>query len=246
VKQRRFNGLKLSKTALKQLVAAEKQGCFPVVQKRIFALRLLGQGHTIRETATAVGMYPKAIRRVAWNYVDHGVENAIRDRPRRKVGPELSARQKQEVVALCCGPAPKGFARWTVRLLASEAVRRGVVPKAGRETIRLILAEHDLKPWRKKMWCVPKLDDEYVARMEAVLDVYERAENADEPVVCLDERPVVLHDSKREGTAARPGHEAREDYEYKRCGTANVFCIIEPKTGRHFTYASPDRKRPAL
>jgi hypothetical protein len=39
----------------------------------------------------------------------------------------------------------------------------------------------------------------------------------------------------------RPGREARGDNEYKRCGTANVFCAVEPKAGRHFTFATPDR-----
>ena len=40
---------------------------------------------------------------------------------------------------------------------------------------------------------------------------------------------------------AQPGREARRDNEYERCGTANVFCAVEPKTGRHFTFPTPDR-----
>ena len=40
---------------------------------------------------------------------------------------------------------------------------------------------------------------------------------------------------------ARPGREARRDNEYERCGTANVFCAVEPKAGRHFTFPTPDR-----
>lgn len=96
------------------------------------------------------------------------------------------------------------------------------------------------------MWCVPKLDDEYIERMEDVLNLYERPKNKREPVVCLDERPVVLHDSKRNAIPVRPGREARKDYEYKRCGTANVFCIVAPKLGHHLTHATKDRKRPAF
>jgi len=41
-----------------------------------------------------------------------------------------------------------------------------------------------------------------------------------------------------------PGHAARRDYEYKRCGTANVFCAVEPKAGRHFTKVTPTRASP--
>ena len=91
------------------------------------------------------------------------------------------------------------------------------------------------------MWCVPELDDEYIEKMEDVLETYERPHNSQEPVVCLDEKPVTLHADVRPPSPAEPGREARRDSEYQRCGTANVFCAVEPKAGRHFTYPTPDR-----
>ena len=91
------------------------------------------------------------------------------------------------------------------------------------------------------MWCVPELNDEYIAKMEDVLGTYEQPYDAAEPVVCLDEKPVTLHAEVRPPSAAAPGREARRDSEYERCGTANVFCAVEPKAGRHFTFATPDR-----
>jgi hypothetical protein len=91
------------------------------------------------------------------------------------------------------------------------------------------------------MWCVAELDDSYIAKMEDVLEVYEQPYDAAEPVVCLDEKPVTLHAEVRPSSPAVPGREARQDSEYERCGTANVFCAVEPKAGRHFTYATPDR-----
>jgi transposase len=84
------------------------------------------------------------------------------------------------------------------------------------------------------MWCVAELDEEYIRRMEDVLALYEKPLSEEEPVVCIDEKPVLLHRDIRAPKAARPGHVARRDYEYKRCGTANVFCGVEPKAGRHF------------
>jgi len=84
------------------------------------------------------------------------------------------------------------------------------------------------------MWCVAELDEEYIRRMEDVLALYEKPLSEEEPVVCIDEKPVVLHRDIRAPKPARPGHVARRDYEYKRCGTANVFCGVEPKAGRHF------------
>ena len=91
------------------------------------------------------------------------------------------------------------------------------------------------------MWVVADLDEDYIAKMEDVLEVYERPYDAQQPVICLDEKPVTLHADLRPASPARPGREARRDNEYERCGTANVFCAVEPKAGRHFTFATPDR-----
>jgi len=91
------------------------------------------------------------------------------------------------------------------------------------------------------MWVVADLDEEYITKMEDVLEVYERPYNQQEPVVCLDEKPITLHADVRPASPAAPGREARRDNEYERCGTANVFCAVEPKAGRHFTFPTPDR-----
>jgi len=77
--------------------------------------------------------------------------------------------------------------------------------------------------------------------MEDVLEVYERPYDPQEPVVCLDEKPVTLHADVRPASPAKPGREARQDNEYERRGTANIFAAVEPKAGRHFTFATPDR-----
>ena len=91
------------------------------------------------------------------------------------------------------------------------------------------------------MWCVADLDDEYIEKMEDVLETYERPYDSTQPVVCLDEKPITLHAEVRPPSPAKPGREARRDNEYERCGTANVFCAVEPKGGRHFLFPTPDR-----
>ncbi len=94
------------------------------------------------------------------------------------------------------------------------------------------------------MWCVRsrELDEDYITKMEDVLEVYGRPYDPQQPVVCLDEKPVTLHANVRPCSAAAPGREARIDNEYERCGTANVFCAVEPKgrTPLH-TFPTPDR-----
>ena len=62
----------------------------------------------------------------------------------------LEDSQKQRIIAMVCSNPPEGRARWTVRLVAQEAVKRRLVPRVGRETIRILLLDHDLKPWREK------------------------------------------------------------------------------------------------
>src|SRR5580692_3759791 len=94
------------------------------------------------------------------------------------------------------------------------------------------------------MWCVAELDEEYVARMEDVLAAYEKPISVREPVGCIDEKPVVLHQEVRPPVAMQPGRVAGRDGEYRRCGTANVFCGVQPKTGRHFTKVTNDRSSP--
>src|ERR1022692_4320344 len=93
----------------------------------------------------------------------------------------------------------------------------------------------------KKMWCVAELNPEYLQKMEDVLATYEKPYTATEPVICLDEKPVTLHADIRPPIPAAPGRTAKRDNEYKRCGTANVFCAVEPKAGKHFTFPTARR-----
>jgi hypothetical protein len=70
-----------------------------------------------------------------------------------------------------------------------------------------------------------------------VLRNYERPYAAAEPVICFDEKPLVLHDEVHLLVPAKPTRRiAKQDSEYKRCGTANVFCAVEPLAGRHFAW----------
>lgn len=92
------------------------------------------------------------------------------------------------------------------------------------------------------MWSVPELTEDYIACMEDVLALYERPYAAAEPVICFDEKPIVLRDEVRLPVPAKPtGRIAKRDSEYKRSGTANVFCAVEPLAGRHFAWPTARR-----
>lgn len=82
------------------------------------------------------------------------------------------------------------------------------------------------------MWCIGQITVEYRQRMEALLALYARPYNPQEPVICLDEKSKQLLAHTRRALPLQPGAAAKEDYEYRRAGTRNIFVAVEPKGGR--------------
>ena len=68
--------------------------------------------------------------------------------------------------------------------------------------------------------------------MERVLDVYKRPFDSQHPVICMDESPKQLISETRLSIPCTPGYPARHDYEYRRCGTCNIFIACEPLAGK--------------
>ena len=143
--------VRLSKLEQEQLDELLKGGLQPVrTVLRALVLRQLADGQTIRKVARNVGLTPKTVWLTSQRYRQGGLERALYERPRPGKVALLDAQHRQRIVALVCSPPPEGRARWTVRLLAEEAVKRKLVPGVGRETVRILLESHDLKPWREK------------------------------------------------------------------------------------------------
>jgi putative transposase len=117
---------------------------------RAIALLQLAKGVSAPRIAAMVPMTPQAIRKVGHRYEQGGMERALYEKGRPGAASLLEDSQKQRIIAMVCSDPPEGFARWTVRLVAEEAVKRRLVPRVGRETIRILLLSHDLKPWREK------------------------------------------------------------------------------------------------
>ena len=79
---------------------------------------------------------------------------------------------------------------------------------------------------------MPKASARFVAKMEDILDVYHRPYDPKRPQICLDEARKELHSTPHGTRPCHPGQPARQDYEYKRHGTASLFVWVEPLTGR--------------
>jgi transposase len=120
------------------------------VLRRASILRQLDGGQRVAQVAENAGVAPKTVRAIARRYEDGGLDTALYEKSRPGQKRVLSTGQKQRIVAMVCGPPPEGRARWSVRLIAEEAAKRKLGPPVSRETIRILLENHDLKPWREK------------------------------------------------------------------------------------------------
>ena len=174
------------------------------------------------------------VYRTKRRFVEGNLELALAEEPRPGAARKLSGKETALLVATACSSPPQGRKRWTLDLLADAMVRLTQHEELSRETVRRRLAEDDLKPWRKDMWCIPKVDGAYVAAMEDVLDLYAQTPDPKRPVVCFDESPMQLIGEVRTPIPAAPGRRERYDCEYRRAGTANLFVFLDAhKSWRH-------------
>ena len=112
---------------------------------------LLSNKKWSKESITeACGASRATIGRVRSRFRSRGIDGAIWEGKRAGAPAKITPSIEQRVVALACTQPPEGSSRWTVRLLAEEAVRRRITASLGRERVRMILQDHDLKPWRQK------------------------------------------------------------------------------------------------
>ena len=112
----------------------------------------------------------------------------------RKYNPNSAPRRvfdgaaEAKLIALACGPAPAGHAKWSLRLLEEKVVELQIVESASDNTIGRTLKKNILQPHLKQQWVIaPEASAAFVANMEDVLEVYQRPRDPKRPLVCLDE-----------------------------------------------------------
>jgi transposase len=187
-------------------------------------------GWTDETIAEALNVSIPTIQRVRQRFVEQSFGAALNpSRSRRKYQRLLDGVQEAHLVALACSTPPKGYHRWSLRLLAEKMVQLEYAYELSYETVRRVLAENELKPWLREEWCIPpKENAQFVYHMEDVLDVYQRPSDPRYPLVCFDETPVQLVSETRKAIPMKIGQPERWDYEYHREGTANLFMFFAP------------------
>lgn len=117
---------------------------------RARVLDLFDKNFTSPQIKEVIGCTAETARSIAKNYLEGGLEKALYDAPRPGKARLLSEKESTHIIAMVCSDPPDGRARWTIELIVEEAIKRKIVPTVGRETIRILLITHDLKPWREK------------------------------------------------------------------------------------------------
>jgi transposase len=218
------------------------------VRKMTHARILLcaNKGWTDEQIRGALNVSIPTIERVRRRYVEWGLEAALsHQRSRRKYQRLLDGVQEAHLIALACRQPPKGYKRWSLRLLTREMVRLEYAQEVSHETIRQVLKDNEVKPWLREEWCIPpKSSADFVYYMEDVLDLYQRPVNPRFPLVCFDETPQQLVSETRSPLPMMPGKPECYDYEYHREGTANLFMFFAPLLNwRHIKVTSRRTQR---
>jgi len=126
--------------------------------KRCRVLLKLDEGLSTTVISKDINYYPHTVREIGKRYLNGGLEYALYDRPRPGKQRALTTNQANEIIAMTCSDPPKGYNRWTIELIVEESIDRNIVKTVGRETIRVLLHTHDIKPWREKNVVCPDIN----------------------------------------------------------------------------------------
>ena len=213
---------------------------------------------TDRELSEIFGVSKTTVNDIRKVYATMGLETAL-ERKTRLSAPILSKITgdfEAQVIATALSPAPDGYARWTLRLLAEHCVEKKYIISISHSTIGEMLNTNEVKPHLSEYWCVPKENDaHFVAHMEDVLGIYQKPYNPKIPVICMDEKPIQLLDEVYERVSAKPlrtdpdtrlvkrGKSEKIDFQYERCGVASIFVFTEPLAGWRYVKALSRRTK---
>ena len=118
--------------------------------KRALILCKVDEGLTGQQVAEALLVGPATVGRVRQRFVEGGFKRALEDLPRPGQRRKLDGKQEAHLVAVACSAPPEGHARWTLRLLADQAVELELTDSISRETVRQVLKKTNSSPGGKR------------------------------------------------------------------------------------------------
>lgn len=140
----------------------------------------------------------------------------------------------------------RSLAKWDCVELARQLETDGVVESISHDTVRRILENHRLKPWRHHLWLSPKVprDAAFAAQVQDLCELYTRPLGTHERVLCVDEKTSLQPRPRKAATqpAGVDNQPVRVEHEYGRCGALNLFAAFDTRTGQVYGMTA-ERKR---
>jgi hypothetical protein len=185
----------------------------------------------------------RTVSRIRQRFIQGGIEASLEEHPRAGRPVELDGEVEAKLVMLACSNPPDGRKRWTLQLLANRMVELKYTEHVSDTWVHQRLKKNKLHPWTVKSWVIPKVTTRFIAKMEDILEVYQRPFDPRYPVVCVDETGKELRSELkgRESIPAQPGQDARQDYAYQHQGAAYLLIINEPLRGWRKVTVHTDR-----
>ena len=209
-----------------------------VVRRGQVLLAMKNPKTVVSELCEQVQMTRIGIWYLCRRYEAVGID-AVYDMPRSGRPREISALERVSIEQLACSePSGVGLemTHWSTRSLAKIAMQRGLVPHIAHSTVSLILRNADLQPHRNRYWITPTLNAAFLEQASRVLWIYERIETLkaqNEITLALDEKPnIQALQRTHPNPPMRPGHIARQEFEYERHGVVNFLVLLNLYNGK--------------
>jgi putative transposase len=136
---------KLNEFDREEISTIIKKGGTGRLISRALTLKMKDKNFTNIEIADVAEITPRTVINICNYYLESGLHSALNDDPRPGQPPKFDDRIKSQIIALICSNPPDGFDRWTLELLQEKVIKYKITDEISRESIRIILHEHDLK-----------------------------------------------------------------------------------------------------
>jgi transposase len=215
--------------------------------RRARVILLLASGEDLTRTAQTVGMSPRHVYKWGQRFAQQGLPG-LDDKPRAGRKPVFSPAVALHLVKMACEmPDLQGrsLSQWDCTELARQLVAEGVVSSISAQSVRRILADHRLKPWRHHLWLSPKVprDAAFAAAVLNLSDLYARPLTPHEIVLCVDEKTSLQPRTRKARTLPpEPGKPMRVESEYQRKGALHLFAAFDTRSGQVY-HSTAERKR---
>jgi len=238
----------LEAVVLGTLLALQRKTTEPAgVVRRSRAIILLSQGEGYASTARKVGLSQRHTHKWAQRFVEQGL-SGLKDQPRPGRKRVFSPVVALHLVKMACElPDLRGrsLSQWDCTELARQLVAEQVVSSISPQSVRRILNDHRLKPWRHHLWLSPKVprDAAFAVATLNLSDLYTRRLEPHEVVLCVDEKTSLQPRTRKAKTLPpEPGKPMRVESEYQRKGALNLFAAFDTRSGKVY-HCTGERKR---